>query len=789
MPLGLAFEHIPRNLAGATQGRFADLGEQAGMEWGDAFERRARMSTVGIADVHSPAMERPLGFYTMKPAVDPREFSQAGVESGKHFSDGFEREVLSLMPRSIKMIAQGLVAAGIVELGKAAIRTASELAVLGGRLDGIERGFEALADSPDAFMRAMREASRGSISDMELMRAANRAMVMGIAEDQQTLVDMIQVSRAMSEMMGIDIADYFHRLTNALTSLHPVALRNLGISVSLSSATEQYAKSLGLQAKELDESQKKAAVLAAILQDPLVRNLMDASENTQFLTERIQAAGAAKENFRQQAGRVVGELIEESGAIEAQIGFFGGLTAAMREFNVENVRAMATQPTAFSALLSIPMEFGRAWAVAKAQSQQELYEVEQATDEAAEATRLWYQDALDGNAMYIQSLGNLKMELKDIPRILDIHQRMELVGASPEQEIEILRIRQKSVDTMLEHEQIELRILQLQHRIKEEAIKRGEALNEAALKDHEIVLSLQEQRHLIGMATTAQIKYWQAKLLTVSTVREHEQILLNIARLENQLVEEGKRAAATAAREAKRAHDERMRQIEAERRELESMVSKEIKLTQVTREDTLRTGLGIYRDKPDEYIRRLRSAVQDEKSLWKDLLEGREGAAAELYLLEQEEAFRSGAWHQLGPGFDREEAISRIVENVRAQIEAQRHMQSLINEIMARPELAGIDRRTIERAVGLPEDYRQTGTDNVRAFAAGLESGVPSAIQQLNDSFEEEFTAQEERWFTLGEMSVVWFTRGIEAGQHQRAVDALVGLIAPRVAERLQGRP
>lgn len=778
---------------------------------------------------------------------------QVGQRMADVFGQGFSGQLQRVLPGVMKHVVSGAALLAVAEIGRVVGRQAVELTGLGAELEAVANSYEILADAPGPWMEAMREASRNTVSDMELMRSANRAMLMGVVEDQSQLEDLLRVSHAMARARGMDVTDYFTRMTNALASLHPTTLRSLGIMIDTSTVYGELAESIGKSVSALDDQEKRQAIVAAILEQELVQSLIAAQDEGDNLADQLGRTGTAQDNFRQSLGRLVGEAVGASGALDTIAAGFDFLAGSIDRIDLEKL-GRVVQAIRIGGVMGGVAETGRMVGTAMAEEFVEtagLMTGEQFNEMLQEQANLlvgtsesWedYRQAIDDLlvpgkeyedwmdrldwATYLEmfALATTEVIMNEeafqramatwggVPQVMDsvavsmdgasdsaraLARVMQELGA-----VEIPNLRrigedisglveaQLGTEEMLERRQRQLgsmtplseewfSTMQDINKLQSTIAKEGRADMEAY---HDVYVKFNRSRmddiQLLRDLQREQEGYTQSSV-------EWFELQMEIDSVESRIEREREAAANRATQRA----NQRMREIEAQRRAMEGLIRQQIQLTQVTHEDMLRTQLGVYEDKPDEYIRRLRSAVHDEESLWKDLLQGRSGAEAELYLLEQERAFRMGAWHELGPGFDRAEAIERIVENVNRELEAQRQMQALVEEIMMHPGLVGVDRQQIERTLGLPEDYTRTGLDNARAFAEGLDMAVPEAVAQLHESFEEEFREEKERWVLMGELSIRWFTEGIEQGAHDKAVETLVNMIAPRVADMLRGRP
>lgn len=153
----------------------------------------------------------------------------------------------------------------------AAAAGAAALARQGATADLVARRFDALAQQSGttgaALLGALRAASGGEISDLNLQLAANRAQLLGVADSAQELGVLMAIARDRAQQLGTDSATAFDDLVTGLGRGSPLILDNLGITVKLGEANEAYAASIGKTVSQLTEAQKKTALIQAVLKD------------------------------------------------------------------------------------------------------------------------------------------------------------------------------------------------------------------------------------------------------------------------------------------------------------------------------------------------------------------------------------------------------------------------------------------------------------------------------------------------------------------------------------------
>lgn len=121
--------------------------------------------------------------------------------------------------------------AGVLQIGQSAF----ELAQVGAEAQRLRTSFDNLAASAgttgDALISALRSASRGAISDSELILAANRANLLGVADTAQELTQLIEVSRARGTALGLSTQQAFEDIVTGIGRESALILDNLGITL------------------------------------------------------------------------------------------------------------------------------------------------------------------------------------------------------------------------------------------------------------------------------------------------------------------------------------------------------------------------------------------------------------------------------------------------------------------------------------------------------------------------------------------------------------------------------
>jgi phage-related protein len=154
----------------------------------------------------------------------------------------------------------------------AAVKTfqkSAELARLGAQATQVETAFRSMAKqvglNADQMVKSLKEASAATISEMDLMTTATRAMLFDIPADQ--MGKLMEVARAAATAQGTDTSQMFDDIVTGIARQSKMILDNLGINVSLEKAYEDYAKVLGKTSSALSDAEKKQAFFNSVLEE------------------------------------------------------------------------------------------------------------------------------------------------------------------------------------------------------------------------------------------------------------------------------------------------------------------------------------------------------------------------------------------------------------------------------------------------------------------------------------------------------------------------------------------
>jgi len=163
-----------------------------------------------------------------------------------------------------KLLGKIVITAGdVVNAFKAIARAIPEFARLGSEFTSVKQAFSSLAQSQGqdakAMLDNMKELSAGTVSDMELMKQANNALLLGLPVDK--FGDMLSIARSSAKATGQSMEFMLNSIVVGLGRGSKLMLDNLGIIIKTEDAYKNFAAAAGTTADKLTEAQKKQAFI------------------------------------------------------------------------------------------------------------------------------------------------------------------------------------------------------------------------------------------------------------------------------------------------------------------------------------------------------------------------------------------------------------------------------------------------------------------------------------------------------------------------------------------------
>lgn len=193
-----------------------------------------------------------------------------------------------------------------------------DVAQLGAQLSPLQTAFTTLsggAAAAELKLDALRGATKGLASDLELMQAANKGALLGLDAMGIDMAELSEVATRLGRAMGQDTAKSVDDLTTALARQSPMILDNLGIKLNLTEATERYARSLGLSSDALTDEQKKLAFASAAMEAARAK-AAELGDISLTVADQVSRIGTSLENVVAHMGAAG----NESGLLSTSLG-------------------------------------------------------------------------------------------------------------------------------------------------------------------------------------------------------------------------------------------------------------------------------------------------------------------------------------------------------------------------------------------------------------------------------------------------------------------------------------
>lgn len=210
---------------------------------------------------------------------------------------------------------------------------------LGDSYARLSKGFTALqggALAAQGTLEGLRRSTQGLVSDSDLMLRANQANVLGLQKLGVDLNEASLIASRLGAALGKDAATSIEQFQLALAKGSSERLDELGISLKLNEAYDEYAQRLKKSASDLTDFEKAQAFATIGLErgrDVLKR----LGDDTLTAGQQVDRLGVAFENLKAQIGSSGGG----TGAIASSIGAIADSIGSLARNIEEGKRAYA----------------------------------------------------------------------------------------------------------------------------------------------------------------------------------------------------------------------------------------------------------------------------------------------------------------------------------------------------------------------------------------------------------------------------------------------------------------
>jgi len=237
-----------------------------------------------------------------------REMQRTASTAGAGIGESMGRGLASALGVSLSI-------AGVIGLAKGAI----ELGQYGAQVDRLRTSFEGLAGADATpMLQRLRQASQGTVDDMNLMLSANKAMMLGVTQNADEMARLVEVAAVRGRAMGLSTQQAFNDIVTGIGRMSPLILDNLGILTGGQRGMEDYAKSIGKTAEALTDLEKRQYLVNKVL--------ADARTPTEDAASGFEALDAQAKNLKASWAVGVGDI-------------FGPAARAMADFTASALQS------------------------------------------------------------------------------------------------------------------------------------------------------------------------------------------------------------------------------------------------------------------------------------------------------------------------------------------------------------------------------------------------------------------------------------------------------------------
>jgi len=159
---------------------------------------------------------------------------------------------------------QGLLATvGAAFTGMSLIRRAEDIDTLSIAFQNLSRSVGATAD---AFLVDLRAATKGTVSDLDLMRTTNNAVLLGVVKGQKEFAELATIARRLGRAVGRDTVNAINDLAVGIGRQSRLILDNLGLIVKVGDANAAYAAKLGKTVEQLTDAERRTGFFNAAIE-------------------------------------------------------------------------------------------------------------------------------------------------------------------------------------------------------------------------------------------------------------------------------------------------------------------------------------------------------------------------------------------------------------------------------------------------------------------------------------------------------------------------------------------
>ena len=279
--------------------------------------------------------------------------------------------------------------------------------------------------SMDEILSRVKAASLGTVSELDIISSANKAMMLGLGANAEQLANLMEIAAFRGRAMGVSTTQAFDDIVRGIGRASPMILDNLGIIIDSESTYENYADAIGVAKEELTKQEKVQALLNKVIDEgnSMLEKAGGLTEDNAAQYERWNAELANTKNY----------LIDNTLEMSRFASMGSDALVAFRNLADNGIGYGGEKLNAFSLLFEFAEMRVRSHNAALAETESQLGRNALITDyyknkqaELSETTQsstlnykdligsiVSYQEAIDKNTEKIQSLKEKESDLND----------------------------------------------------------------------------------------------------------------------------------------------------------------------------------------------------------------------------------------------------------------------------------------------------------------------------------------------------------------------------------------
>lgn len=243
---------------------------------------------------------KPMGQKQLIDAINRLEAAQgkATTTAKKHrLAIGRNRKAMGMFEQSLATVRSRLLVFNFaMSMG---IRQLIQFSREAARVQDMSRAFTTLSRTGENSAIAVSKISnavKGTMSQMDLFKQANNAMILGVTRNTDEMAEMFKIAQTLGAALGVDTAHAVESLITGIGRQSRLMLDNIGIIVKSDEAYKSYARELGVTVDRLTDAQKKQAFFTAAMESARIK--ADELGNQQLTArDRFNQFNATMEDF------------------------------------------------------------------------------------------------------------------------------------------------------------------------------------------------------------------------------------------------------------------------------------------------------------------------------------------------------------------------------------------------------------------------------------------------------------------------------------------------------------